>query len=105
MLAGMQVPEMNLVAVLPGEKNFRNEAVFDHVGRAPFARNEHVVTEMPPRIVGELLRPAIDLPLSANVEAFVVHEKDAARGFALGVAQRRDVKSLRSTVDGVRPRV
>src|SRR5207253_3719634 len=69
------------------------------------ARNERVVTEMPPGVVGELLGPAIDLPLSADVEGFVVHEKNAAGRFALGIAERGDVNAFRSAMDRVRPRV
>src|SRR5277367_6574861 len=57
-----QIPDVNRVTVLVAEQELGHDAVFDHVRRAPFARDRDVPTEMPPEIVREPLLPAIDLP-------------------------------------------
>ena len=61
------------------------------------------MAEMPPDIVGEVLRTAVHLPLAAHVERLVVHEEDAARPFAFAVAERGDVNAFGTAVYGVRP--
>ena len=58
--------------------------------------------EMPPDVVGELLRPAIDLPPAANVERLRVQDERAAGAVAVGRAQRAHVDAVRSAVDRVR---
>ena len=68
-LALVQVPEMQPAAVLGAEQHLRDQPVLEGVGRAPFAGDHGVVAEMPPDIIGEVLRPAIHLPLAAHVEA------------------------------------
>jgi len=40
----------------------REPAVLDHVGRAPLARDGGVVAEVPPEVVRQLLRAAVELP-------------------------------------------
>src|SRR5688572_21959537 len=79
MFARVQVPEMQPAAIFRAEQDFRDEAVLEHVRRAPFAGDERIMAEMPPCVIGELLRPAIDLPLAANIEGFVIHQENAAR--------------------------
>src|ERR1051325_2765753 len=49
------------------------------VGRAPLEDQQRVVAEVPPEVVGELLRPAVDLPAAADVEALADEDEDAAR--------------------------
>ena len=104
-LALGQVPEMQLAAVFAAEQDFRDEAVLERVGRAPFAGDHGVVAEMPPGVIGELLRPAIDLPAAERLEALVVHHEDAARRLAVLVAERGHVDAARPAMHGVRARV
>ena len=104
-LALVQIPEVQLAAVFGAEQDFRHEPVLERVGRAPFAGDHRVVAEMPPGVIGELLRPAVDLPAAERLEGLVVHEKNAAGRLALGVAERRDVDALRAAMDRVRARV
>ena len=89
-------------AVFAAEQDLRNEPVLERVGRAPFAGDHGVVAEMPPGVVGELLRPAIDLPAAERLEALVIHHEHAARRLAVLVAERRDVDAARPAMDGVR---
>ncbi len=104
-LALGEIPEVQPAAVLAAEQHFRHEPVLERVGRAPFAGHHGVVAEMPPDVIGELLRPAIDLPAAERLEALVIHHEDAARRLAVRVAERRDVDAARPAMDGVRARV
>ena len=104
-LALVQIPEVQPPAILGAEQHLRDQAVLERVGRAPFAGDQRVVAEMPPGVVGEMLRAAIDLPLAAHVEGLVVHQEDAARALALAVAERRDIDAFRAAMDGVRARI
>ena len=90
---------------MPAEQHLGHEAVLERVGRAPLAGDHGVVAEVPPEVVGQLLRPAVDLPAAEHVEALVVDQEDAARRLALGVAERADVDALGPAMDGVRPAV
>ena len=100
-----QIPEVQPPAVLAAEQEIGNEAVLEHVGGAPFARDRDVVAEVPEHVVREILRSAIDFPAPEHVERLVIHHEDAARTLALGVAERADVHAARAAVHGVRPRV
>ena len=60
---------------------------------------------MPPEIVGEPLRSAVDLPAAEHVEGLGVHQEHAARRVALRVAERRDVDAVGPAMDGVRPAI
>jgi ribosomal protein L5 len=57
---------------------------------------------MPPHVIGELLRAAIDLPSTEDIEGLVIHQQDAAGSLSFGVAERADVDPVRSAMDGVR---
>ena len=63
------------------------------------------MTEVPPGIVGELLRTAVHLPLAPHVEGLVVHQENATRPFAFAVAEGRHIDAFRSAVYGVWARV
>ena len=104
-LAFGEVPEVQLAAVLAAEQHLGHEPVLERVGRAPFAGHHGVVAEVPPGVVAELLRAAIDLPAAERLEALVVHHEDAARRLAVLVAQRRDIDAAGPAVHGVRARV
>src|SRR6266540_4138938 len=101
-LALGEVPEMQAPAVFAAEQNFRDETVLKRIWRAPLAGDHRVVAEMPPYIVTELLRPAIDLPAAERLETLLIHDEHAARCFAVFVSQRCDIDAPGSAVDGVR---
>src|SRR5262245_65644451 len=102
MLARVQIPEVQPPAILGAEQDFRNQAVLESIRCAPLARHQGVVTEMPPRIISEVLRAAVDLPLAAHVEGLVIHHEHAARALALAVAQRRNTEALGPATHGMR---
>src|SRR5271166_287832 len=105
MLAPGEVPEMQPPAVFAAEQHLGDEAVLECVGRAPFAGDHGVVAEMPPGVVAELLRSALDLPAAERLEALVIHDKDSARRLAVLVAERCDVDAAGPTMDRMRARV
>jgi hypothetical protein len=104
-LARLEIPRVEPVAVLVAQQQLADDAVLDHVRRAPLARDHRVEVEMPPEVVRELLRPAVDLPLALDREVLVVEQEDAAGPVAGGIAERRDVDAVRPAVDGVRAAV
>ena len=104
-LALGEIPEVQPPAVFAAEQHLRHEPVLEGVGRAPFAGHHGVVAEMPPGVIGELLRPAIDLPAAERLEALVIHDEDAARRLAVLVAERRHIDAARPAMDGVRARI
>ena len=59
-------------------------AVLDHRRGAPLAADERVVPQVPPRVVGEVLRSAVLLPGADHVERAVVEEGDAAGSLVPG---------------------
>ena len=61
--------------------------------------------EVPPEVVGELLRTAVGLPLALDREVVVVEQEHPAGAVALGVAERRHVDPVGPAVDGVRAAV
>src|SRR5262249_18667642 len=97
-----EIPEVQLAPVFAAEQNLGNEAVLEHVWLAPFARHHGVVAEVPPAVVGELLRAALDLPAAERLEGLVVDDENAARPLAVLVAERGDVDAAGPAMDRVR---
>src|SRR5258708_6170956 len=104
-LARMEIPEMQLATVFRTEQDLGDEAILERVRRAPLAGDERVISEMPPGVIGEALRPAVDLPAAEDVEGLVVHQEDSAGLLAIGVAEGGDVDPLRAAMHGMRTRV
>ena len=101
-----EVPEVELVAVLLAEQQFGHEPVLDHRRRAPLAGHQDVLVEVPPGVVGQVLRPAVGLPGAEDVEGAVVEQRDAARPVVpVGSAQAGEEDAVRTAVQGVRPGV
>ena len=72
----------------------------------PHSRRDHgAEVEVPPEVVGELLRPAVGLPLALDREVLVVEQEHAAGPVALRVAERGDVDAVGAAVDRVRAAV
>ena len=103
-----EIPEVHPVAVPVGEQVFGNDAVLELRRQPPFARHHVVARQVPPEIVVELLRAAIDLPAPENLEGLAVHDEDAGRAFGAvrpAAAERADVDALGAAMHGVRPGV
>src|SRR5437588_12946474 len=96
---------MQLVAIAALQQDIRVDAVLDHLRVPPLAADDRVVAEMPPEIVGEVLRTAVELPFAADLEAVVVDDEDAARTVAGGGAEGADVDAVRSAMAGMRAAV
>src|SRR4029077_1630149 len=104
-LALGEIPEMQAPAIFAAEQDLRHQSIFEGVRRAPFAGDHRVEAEMPPHVVAELLRAAIDFPAAERLESLVIHDEDAARRLALLVTERGHVDASRTAMHGVRPRV
>ncbi len=104
-LARGEVPDVQLVAVLVAEQQLADEAVLDHVRRAPLRGDDGAEVQVPPEVVGQLLRSAVGLPLALDREVLVVEQEHAAGPVALRVAERGDVDAVGAAVDRVRAAV
>src|SRR6516162_11060703 len=100
-----EVPEMQPPAISAAEQHLGHQPVLESVRRAPFAGHERVVAEMPPAVIGKLLRAALDFPSAERLEAFVIHHENAPGRLAFTVAERGDVDPARAAMDGVRARI
>src|SRR5215212_9359152 len=97
----LEVPEVQLVTVLPVQEQFWLHPALDHLRRAPLAADQRVVAEMPPEVVVQILIAAVDLPATADVEGVVIEHEDAAGTAAVGGAEGADIDAVGSAVDGV----
>ena len=102
-LALVQIPEMQPPPVFAAEQDFRNQALLEGVGRAPFAGDHGVMAEMPPEVIGQFLRTAVHFPLTHDLETLRIEQENAARRLAFPVAERVDVDAFRTAMDGVQP--
>ena len=98
-----QIPEMEMVAVFVREQVFRNDAVLELRRQPPFARHHVVARQVPPEIVMQLLRSAVDLPTAEDLERFAIHDEDAGGPCAIfaAAAKRADVNPFRPTMNGM----
>src|SRR5215211_6808625 len=96
-----QVPDMKLVSIAALQEYLGVEPAFYHVRRAPLAGDHGVIAQMPPEVVGEVLRPPLDLPAPQGIKAFVVHDEDAARAISIGCTERTHIDALRAAMGGV----
>jgi hypothetical protein len=100
-----EVEDVEPVPVLVAEQQLADEPVLDHLRCPPLRRDDRAEVQMPPEVVGELLRTAVGLPLALDGEVVVVEQEDAAGPVALGVAERGDVDAVGAAVHGVRAAV
>src|SRR5918995_4897877 len=101
MTPAAQVPDVQLVTIAALQEYLGVEPALDHIRRAPLAGDHSVVAQVPPEVVGEVLRTPLDLPSSQRVEAFVVHDEDAARAISIGGTKSTHINALRAAMDGV----
>src|SRR5829696_5792503 len=92
---------MKLMTIAALQEYLGVEPAFDHVRRAPLAGDHGVVAQVPPEVVGEVLRTALDLPSPQRIEALVIHDEDAARSISIGGAKSTHINALRTAMDGV----
>src|SRR3954469_130718 len=102
MTALVQVPDMQLVPVLASYQQLWNDAVFHHIRGAPFRGDHRVVSQVPPEIVGELLRTAILFPWPLQLERIRIHQENSAGSISIRRTERAPIDTVRTTVDGVR---
>src|SRR5580704_16029825 len=100
-----EIPPMESVAITTLEQNVWVQAILDHIGSAPLAGDHRVVTQMPPKVVGQILRSALDLPFPKNVETLGVHHEDATGPVPAGRSQRAPIDAVGAAMYGVRRRV
>jgi hypothetical protein len=98
-----QLPEVEVVAESLPQQVLGVEAVLDHRRRRPLGGHRHVVVQVPPDVVGEVLLAAVALPGAGDLERVVVDQRHAARAAAaVGGAQVRHEDASRAAVDRVR---
>src|ERR1700749_659233 len=97
----VQVPDMNLVAILAGQQQLRVGAVLDHVRRAPFRGDHGVVSQVPPEVVGKLLLAAILFPGALQLEGGSVHQENATEAISAGRPQCAAIDTVWSAVNGM----
>src|SRR5215203_4163512 len=100
-----QVPNVQLLAVAARHEDLGVYPILDHVRRAPLAADHGVIGQVPPEIVGKLLRTAIYLPAPQGLKGLVIHDEDTPRTVAVGGTQRAYVEAVGTAVDGVRAAV
>src|SRR2546422_8330511 len=100
-----QVPDVQLRTVTALQQDVRVDAVLDHLRRAPLAGDHRVVAEVPPEVVGEILRAAVELPATPNLEGVVVDDEDATWAVTGGGAEGADVDPIGPAVAGMRTAV
>src|SRR5262249_24080883 len=105
MPALLQIPDVQRVAVLARKQHLGIDAGLDHVGRPPLAGDQRVVPEMPPEVVRAILRSAILLPWTADLERVRLEDEDAARSVAVGRSDRVHINAVGTAMRGVRTRI
>src|SRR5947209_17051917 len=97
-----QIPDVHRVAIPAVQQNLRMQAGFHHVEPSPFAADDRVESQVPPEIVCELLRSSVQLPLSEDLEALVIHYENSAGAVAVRSSQRADQDAIGAAMNGVR---
>ena len=103
-----QIPEMDPMAVFVRQQILWHDPVLELRGQRPLAGHHVIAWQIPPEIIVQRLRTAIELPPPEDIECLAVHDEDAGRSVGAGfaaAAERADVDAFRPAVDGVGPRV
>src|SRR6266403_3072203 len=102
MATAAQVPDVHLMPVFTVKQKVGLEPAFDHVWRAPFAGQQCVESQMPPKIIMQELRTPIHFPLAQDLERFAIEHENTAWAVAIGRSECADVNGFRATVNRVR---
>src|SRR6516164_7519166 len=78
---------------LPSEQILGINSVLDHRWRPPLRCDHGVIVQVPPHVVGQELRSAVDLPRSDELERVVVDQRDAARTVIAVGATKADMNT------------
>src|SRR5438270_12060944 len=105
MTALVEVPDMNLVAVLAGEQQLGVDPAFHHVRSAPFGRDHRVVSKVPPEIVSQVLWTTILFPRPLQLKRVRVHQENATGAVSIGRSECAPVDGVRSTMKRMGGRV
>ncbi len=105
MAALAQIPDVKPMAVVAFDQALQAEPVLEHVGRAPFAADSDVVADVPPEVVGEKLRAAVDFPLAEHVETFVIEQEDSSGAAAVRAAHGAHVNRVGAAMERMRTAV
>src|SRR5437667_8923532 len=100
-----QIPDMHLMSIFTAYQEIGLHAVLHHVRCAPFAAEQCVEPEVPPKIVMQKLTAAVDFPLTEDFERLAIEHENAAGPLAVGISERANVNGFRPTVNRVRARI
>src|SRR6266403_3914771 len=100
-----QIPHMHLMPVFTAYQEIGLHAVLDHVRRAPFAAEERVESQVPPKIVMQKLTAAVDFPLTEDFEGLAIEHENPAWPLAVGISKRANVNGFGPAVNSVRARI
>src|SRR5438874_7573361 len=103
-----QIPEVDPMTVFVGQQILRHDSVLELRRQRPLARHHVIAWQIPPEVIVQLLRTAIELPPPEDIERLAIHDEDAGRSVGSGLAaaaEGTDIDTFRPAVDGVGPRV
>src|SRR6266403_4706908 len=100
-----QIPHMHLMPVFTAYQEIGLHTVLDHVRRAPFAAEQRVESQVPPKIVMQKLTATVDFPLTEDFERLTIEHENAAGALAVGISERANVNGFRPAVNRVRTRI
>ncbi len=102
-LARTHVPEVQPVPVFAAEQQLGDDSVLDHRRGRPLRCHQHVVIDVPPDVVRQVLVASVLLELADDVKIRVVEQGHPAGAvLAVGAAQAGDVQVAGAAVHGVR---
>ena len=93
------VPEVDAVAVILRHYVIQPGAMLKHLRRSPFAGHHRVQANVPPEVIGELLRAPVQLPRPDRFKRVVVQHHDSAGPPAVRRAQGANVDGVGATVN------
>src|SRR5580704_18346705 len=97
-----QVPHVQFVTVAAFQQNLRVHSLLHHAGSSPFAGDQGVESQMPPEVIGQELRTAIQLPFPKDIKAIVTYHENSAGTSAISGSQCAGKDSVRTAVDSMR---
>src|SRR5215208_5839848 len=105
MATAAKVPDVHLMSILTAKQKVGLDSAFDHVWRAPFAGQQSIESQMPPKIIMQELWASIHFPLAKNLERFAIQHENTPRAVSVGCSERADVNAFRPTMNSVRTRI
>jgi hypothetical protein len=97
---------MDAMAIFICEQVFRNDPILELRRQSPLTRYHVVTRQVPPEIIVQVLRTAVDLPPAVDFERLAIHDKYSRRSFGAILAaasERADVDAFRAAMNRVRP--